>query len=107
MLASVVIKIEYRRALQQGLAPPPCQALIINSRAGAEPSISSLSAAFLPGSARYVEIAVTHSKQTIATFLPGSRIACSRFDCCPDFTQFRRPVPTLFASSAAAVGMRL
>jgi hypothetical protein len=30
---------------------------------------------FLPGSAQYVEIAVTHSKQTTATFLPGSRFA--------------------------------
>jgi hypothetical protein len=30
---------------------------------------------FLPGSAQYVEIAVTHSKQSTATFLPGSRIA--------------------------------
>ena len=30
---------------------------------------------FLPGSAQQVEIAVTHSKQTTATFLPGSRIA--------------------------------
>ena len=29
----------------------------------------------LPGSGQYVEIAVTHSKQTAATFLPGSRIA--------------------------------
>ena len=31
--------------------------------------------AFLPGFASRVEIPVTHSKQTIATFLPGSRIA--------------------------------
>ena len=30
---------------------------------------------FLPRSAQYVEIAVTHSKQTTATFLPGSRFA--------------------------------
>jgi hypothetical protein len=30
---------------------------------------------FLPGSAQYVECVVTHSKQTTATFLPGSRIA--------------------------------
>jgi hypothetical protein len=30
---------------------------------------------FLPGSALRVEIAVTHSKQTTATFLPGSRFA--------------------------------
>jgi hypothetical protein len=31
--------------------------------------------AFLPGSAQQVECAVTHSKQSTATFLPGSRIA--------------------------------
>jgi hypothetical protein len=30
---------------------------------------------FLPGSAQQVEFAVTHSKQSTATFLPGSRIA--------------------------------
>jgi hypothetical protein len=30
---------------------------------------------FLPGSVLQVEIAVTHSKQTTATFLPGSRFA--------------------------------
>ena len=30
---------------------------------------------FLPGSAQQVEFAVTHSKQTTATFLPGSRFA--------------------------------
>jgi len=30
---------------------------------------------FLLGSAQYVEIVVTHSKQSTATFLPGSRIA--------------------------------
>jgi hypothetical protein len=30
---------------------------------------------FLPGSAQYVEMPVTHSKQKTATFLPGSRIA--------------------------------
>jgi hypothetical protein len=33
--------------------------------------------AFLPGFASRVEIAVTHSKQTVATFLPGSRIGTS------------------------------
>jgi hypothetical protein len=31
--------------------------------------------AFLPGSAQQVEMAVTHSKQSTAPFLPGSRIA--------------------------------
>jgi hypothetical protein len=31
--------------------------------------------AFLPGSAQQVEFVVTHSKQSTATFLPGSRIA--------------------------------
>jgi hypothetical protein len=34
---------------------------------------------FLPGSVQYVEFDVTHSKQTTATFLPGSRIARKRF----------------------------
>jgi hypothetical protein len=34
--------------------------------------------AFLPGSAQQVECAVTHSKQSTATFLPGSRIALWR-----------------------------
>jgi hypothetical protein len=52
--------------------------------------------AFLPGFASRVEIAVTHSKQTIATFLPGSRIARSglRQDAasCPEF---RRVYPEL------------
>jgi hypothetical protein len=32
--------------------------------------------AFLPGSGSHVEFAVTHSKQTTAPILPGSRIAC-------------------------------
>jgi hypothetical protein len=32
--------------------------------------------AFLPGSGSHVEFAVTHSKQTNAPLLPGSRIAC-------------------------------
>src|ERR1700677_1498760 len=31
---------------------------------------------FLPGFASRVEIAVTHSKQSVETFLPGPRIAC-------------------------------
>src|ERR1700689_3449685 len=34
--------------------------------------------AFLPGSAQYVESDVTHSKQTTATLLPGSRFAHCR-----------------------------
>jgi hypothetical protein len=36
-------------------------------------------APFLPGSVQYVECDVTRSKQTTATFLPGSRIARKRF----------------------------
>jgi len=36
-------------------------------------------ASFLTGSALQTEIAVTHSKQTLATFLTGSRIARKRF----------------------------
>jgi seryl-tRNA synthetase len=43
--------------------------------------------AFLPGFASRVEMALTHSKQTVATFLPGSRIAPRRFTLDPvDFS---------------------
>jgi hypothetical protein len=37
---------------------------------GPSPSVNSL----LPGSAQNVECHVTHSKQTVGEFLPGSRI---------------------------------
>jgi hypothetical protein len=44
----------------------------------AVPIINRSRSAFLPGSAEYVECDVTHSKQSIDEFLPGSRIACWR-----------------------------
>jgi TonB family protein len=43
-------------------------------RTGPSPSVNSL----LPGSAQNVECVVTHSKQTIGEFLPGSRIGQCR-----------------------------
>ena len=44
-------------------------------RARTKPSISCSAAAFLPGSAKYVECDVTLSKQTTAPFLPGATTA--------------------------------
>jgi hypothetical protein len=70
-----VIKMEYRRALHQNAIPTSRQPVIPSFPAQKKPSISSFPTAFLPGSAQYVESDVTHSKQTTATFLPGSRIA--------------------------------
>jgi hypothetical protein len=100
-----VIKIEYCRTLHRGseepsgpgsLSCPPAKAKAPTSRfpATKSPSISCYTPAFLPGlprarfakgsvcasrflpgSVQYVECDVTHSKQTTATFLPGSRIA--------------------------------
>src|SRR5271156_3262169 len=105
MLASVVIKIEYHRALQQGLDQAPRWPLIPALPAPNKPPISSAPPAFLTGSGLQTEMAVTHSKQTTGTFLTGSRIACSRSDCCAGFAHFRRPVRTLFASSAPAMRM--
>jgi hypothetical protein len=86
MLASLVIKIEYRRTLHRGSKEPsrpgslsrlPDAEHAPTSRfpATKSPSISCYTPAFLPGSAQYVECGVTHSKQTTATFLPGSRFA--------------------------------
>jgi hypothetical protein len=79
VLASLVIKIEYHRALHQDSVGIPRQYTTPSFPPAKKLSISSFSAAFLPGSAQYVEMAVTHSKQTIATFLPGSRIARQPF----------------------------
>jgi hypothetical protein len=92
VLASVVIKIEYCRALHRGskelnrpgslpCLPPACTPWradnppISGFPATKEPSVSNFSAAFLPGTGQQVECDVTHSKQTTATFLPGTRIA--------------------------------
>ena len=92
MLPSLVIKIEYCRALHRGSNEPirpdsfscPPSACTpwrvdespISGVAAAEiPSVSSIAPAFLPGSAKYVECDVTHSKQTTAPFLPGATTA--------------------------------
>ena len=93
MLAFLVFKIEYRRALQQDATPalwpsqlsnlPPADPAIPDGtrpdctrewscRASAKPSISSFAAAFLPGSGKYVENDVTLSKQTQEKILPGA-----------------------------------
>ena len=95
MLPSLVIKIEYCRALQRGSKEPirpgsfscllsactPWRAdksPISDFPATKIPSVSSSAAAFLPGSGKYVECDVTHSKQTTATFLPGATTASRR-----------------------------
>ena len=107
MLASLVIKIEYCRTLHRASKEPSrlgslsClpateKAPISRFPATKKLSVSSFASAFLsglpraffakgsvcqgaflPGSAQYVECDVTHSKQTTATFLPGSRFAHS------------------------------
>jgi hypothetical protein len=86
VLASLVIKIECCRALHRGSKEPsrpgslsclPAMEKAPTPRfpATKSPSISCYAPAFLPGSGKYVECDVTHSKQTTATFLPGSRFA--------------------------------
>ena len=92
MLPSLVIKMEYCRALHRGSKessragslpsfPSACtpsradKALISRLPATKKPSVSSFAAAFLSGTAQYIENDVTHSKQTTATFLPGARTA--------------------------------
>ena len=97
MLAFLVFKIEYRRALRQNGIPAPCRPISSNfpsvdptspdgiyaERVREEsfspktkPSISSFAPTFLSGTAQYIETAVTRSKQTTATFLSGARTAC-------------------------------
>ena len=94
MLASVVIKIEYRRTLHQGSVGIVCQLSIPSFLVTNKPSTSSLpaaflpglpraffakgsicSSAFLPGSAQQVKCDVTRSKQTTGPFLPGATTA--------------------------------
>jgi hypothetical protein len=92
VLPSLVIKIEYCRTLHRGPKEPDrrgslsCLPASCTPRRADKastsrfpvtksPSISCYAPAFLPGSGKYVECDVTHSKQTTATFLPGSRIA--------------------------------
>jgi hypothetical protein len=75
VLASFVIKIEYRRALQQNVIPASRPPAFPSFRPAKKLSISRFSAAFLPGSGKYLENDVTYSKQTTATFLPGATTA--------------------------------
>jgi hypothetical protein len=86
VLPSLVIKIEYCRALHQGSKEPSrpgslsCvpaleKAPISRCPATKKPSISTFAAAFLTETASHSEIVVTHSKQTTATFLTETRIA--------------------------------
>jgi hypothetical protein len=94
VLASVVIKIEYRRTLHQGSVGIVCQLSIPSFLVTNKPSTSSLpaaflpglpraffakgsicSSAFLPGSAQQVKCDVTRSKQTTGPFLPGATTA--------------------------------
>src|SRR5271156_4091199 len=86
MLASVVIKIEYRRVLHQGSSGILRQRTIPSFPATKKSSISSLPAAFLTGSGLQTEMVVSHSKQTTGTFLTGSRIARQPFKLSPDFS---------------------
>src|ERR1700689_549989 len=100
MLASVVIKIEYRRTLHQGSVGIARQPSIPHFPATKKSSISSFPAAFLTGSASQTETAVTHSKQTTETFLTGSRIACQPFKLSLDFsTQLSAPAAKSFTPS--------
>jgi hypothetical protein len=96
VLASVVIKIEYRRTLHQGSAGILRQPSFPSVPATKILSASSLPAAFLPGSGKYVECDVTPSKQTTATFLPGATTALRRLRqdtaSCPEL---RRVYPEL------------
>ncbi len=59
---------------QRGLSAPPTQP-ILNGSEQDPANIHHCFLAFLPGSGLRVELAVTHSKQTAAPLLPGSRIA--------------------------------
>jgi hypothetical protein len=86
VLPSLVIKIEYCRALHRGskepsrpgsLSCPPAleKAPISRLPATKKPSILTFAAAFLTETASHSEIAVTDSKQTGETFLTETRIA--------------------------------
>src|ERR1700735_659596 len=86
MLASVVIKIEYLRALHQDTVGILRRPTIPSFPATREPSISSLPAPFLTGSAPQTECDVTHSKQTAGTFLTGARTAFRPFRFSRDFS---------------------
>lgn len=70
-----MIKIKYNCAVQQRLIPLYPQPSMPGFPAKNRSSISRVPAAFLPGTAQYVGMVVTRSKQKTATFLPGARIA--------------------------------
>jgi hypothetical protein len=121
-----VIKIEYRRALQQRPIALCCRPLFPSFPATNNRSVSSSpatltglpsafaaqrsprSSAFLPGTAQCVESDVTHSKQTPGRFLPGARTARRPFRlpskivnsaslACPDVGR-----PTAFLTGSAS-----
>ena len=88
MLPSLVIKIEYCRALHRGSKEPSrpgslsCPTALENAPisrflATKTSSISDFAAAFLTETASHSEMAVTRSKQTGGTFLTETRIAHS------------------------------
>src|ERR1700677_3510654 len=85
MLASVVIKIEYRRTLHQGSVGIARQPSIPHFPATKKSSIPGIPEAFLTGSGLRTEMAGTHSKQTTGAFLTGSRIACQSFKLSGNF----------------------
>jgi hypothetical protein len=61
-------------SVQRGLFAPATLP-ILNGIDQDSTNIHHCSLAFLPGSDSYIELAVTHSKQTTAPFLPGARTA--------------------------------
>jgi hypothetical protein len=61
-------------SIQRGRSAPATQP-VLNDSEQDPANIHHCFLGFLPGSDLQVEFAVTHSKQTVASFLPGSRIA--------------------------------
>jgi hypothetical protein len=109
VLPSLVIKIEYCRALHRGSKEPSrpgslsCLTALENAPisrflAAKTSSISNFAAAFLTGSAKYVECDVTHSKQMTATFLPGATTAHMR-TANERAAAFLTGLPTVFLES--------
>ena len=64
-------------SLKMGVPTLPIRRLVFILRSFEQipVTINGRTLAFLPGSGSHSEFAVTHSKQTMAHFLPGSRIA--------------------------------
>src|ERR1700733_393048 len=104
MLASVVIKIEYRRARHQDSVGILRQRTTQGFPATKRLSISSHSAPFLTGSAPQTEFAVTHSKQTTAQFLTGSRTAIKPFRFSRDFGAHLSPRAAKFFTQSRPYG---